>query len=230
MAFSSSEQPSASVDRWSSLVYADSNCNGRLDQGEAVLTGAVSVQAGQQLCLVLKVNSPAGLNGGARNQSTLLALETYQPAPVWGAVVNRLSRTDVSTVGSAQGGVLSLLKRVRRVATCPSTAADTQPFATTNQAQPGQFVEYQLQFSNPSAGPLTAIRISDSVPTYTVFRSASCDSLPSGLQSCQVVRQPAVGGTGAVQWDMTDSPAPAPAIGLQPGASGSVVFCVQIQS
>lgn len=228
--FSSSDQPSSSKDSWSSLIYGDSNCNGRLDTGEALQTGAVSVQAGQQLCLLLKVNSPAGLGVGARNLSTLQAQETYQPAPAWGALVSRLSRLDVSTIVSAQGGTLSLLKQVRRVAGCPSTAADTQPFATSNQAQPGQYVEYQLVYSNNSAGPLTAIRLSDSVPAYTLYRSAACGSLPSGLQACNLVRQPAVGGSGALQWDMTDAPVSAPAVGLQPGGSGSVVFCVQIQN
>jgi len=228
--FSSSDQPSDSADRWSSLIYSDSNCNGRLDAGDALLAGALSVQAGQQLCLLLKVNSPAGLGVGARNLSTLQALESYQPAPVWGAVVNRLSRLDVSTIGSAQGGTLNLLKQVRRVASCPSTAADTQPFATVNQAQPGQYVEYQVVYSNNSAGPLTSIRLSDSVPAYTVYRSAACGSVPAGLQACKLTQQPVPGGTGALLWEMTDAPASAPAVGLQPGGSGSVVFCVQIQN
>jgi len=227
--FSSSDQPSSSTDRWSSLIYSDSNCNGRLDSGEVGLTGAVSVQAGQQLCLLLKVNSPAGLGASARNLSTLQALETYQPAPVWGAVVNRLSRVDVSTIGSAQGGTLSLFKQVRRVESCPSTAADTQAFATSNQAQPGQYVEYQVVYSNNSAGPLTAIRLSDSVPAYTQYRSAACGPLPAGLQSCTLVQQPAVGATGSLLWELADAPATAAAVGLQPGASGAVVFCVQIQ-
>jgi len=231
VAFSSSDQPSNSADRWSSLIYGDGNCNGRLDAGESVLTGAISVQAGQQLCLLLKVNSPAGLSVGARDESTLEALEVFQPQPTSGpGLVNRLTRVDVSTIGSAQGGTLSLLKQVRRVASCPSTAADTQPFATTNQAQPGQYVEYQLVYSNNSAGPLTTIRLSDSVPAYTVYRSAACGTVPTGLLSCNLVRQPVVGGSGALQWDMTDAPASAPASGLQPGGSGSVVFCVQIQN
>ena len=212
------------------MLYSDSNCNGRLDAGELALGGgAINVQAGQQLCLLLKVNSPAGLIVGAYNKSTLLALESYQAVPLAGAVQNSLSRQDISAIGVAQGGALSLLKQVRRVASCPSTAADAQPYATTNQAQPGQYVEYQLVYSNNSAGPLTAIRLSDSVPAYTVYRSAGCGPVPTGLLSCDLVRQPAAGGSGALQWDMTDAPSGAPAVGLQPGGSGAVVFCVQIQ-
>jgi len=228
--FSSSDQPSGANDKWSSVLYSDSNCNGRLDAGELALGGgAINVQAGQQLCLLLKVNSPAGLIVGAYNKSTLLALESYQAVPLAGAVQNSLSRQDISAIGVAQGGALSLLKQVRRVASCPSTAADAQPYATTNQAQPGQYVEYQLVYSNNSAGPLTAIRLSDSVPAYTVYRSAGCGPVPTGLLSCDLVRQPAAGGSGALQWDMTDAPSGAPAVGLQPGGSGAVVFCVQIQ-
>ena len=227
--FASSEQPSADTDRWSSVLYADANCNGRLDAGDGVLSGAVSVQPGQQLCLLLKVSSPAGLAAGARNLSTLQALETYQPAPVWGVWMNRLTRVDVSTIGAAQGGNLNLLKQVRRVASCPSTGADTLPFATTNQAQPGQYVEYQLVYSNLSAGPLTAIRLSDSVPAYTRYRSAACGAVPAGLQGCTLVKQPAVGGVGSLLWELADAPATASVVGLQPGGSGVVVFCVQIQ-
>ena len=99
-----------------------------------------------------------------------------------------------------------------------------------NQAQPGQYVEYQVVYSNNSAGPLTSIRLSDSVPAYTVYRSAGCGTVPSGLQACKLTQQPAPGGTGALQWDLSDAPASALAVGLQPGSSGSVMFCVQIQS
>lgn len=229
--FSSSDQPSGANDKWSSVLYSDSNCNARLDAADAALGGgSINVQAGQQLCLLLRVYSPAGLIVGANNKSTLLALESYQPLPLAGAVQNRLSRQDISAIGVAQGGSLSLFKQVRLVNSCPSTASDTQPFAASNQAQPGQYVEYQLVYSNNSAGPLTAIRLSDSVPAYTRYRSGACGAVPAGLQSCTLVQQPAVGGTGTLLWELADAPPTAVAVGLQPGGSGAVVFCVQIQN
>lgn len=224
--FSTSDQPSQAGAVWGSVIYLDSQCNAGLDGADTVLTGPVTVTAGQVVCLLVKVNSPSSALSGSSDQTTLSATETLQPTPQLGSVVKVQTRSDITTVGAQTSGSLVLLKEVRKVGSCPSTSADTLPFAASNSAMPGSFLEYRLNYTNQAPGPVTGIQISDSVPAYTGFQSAGCDALPSGLASCTLTQQPAVGSTGALVWQLGDSTM-AP-VGLQSGGHGSVVFCVRL--
>ncbi|MDD0839590.1 hypothetical protein PSQ40_13475 [Curvibacter sp. HBC61] len=224
--FSTSDQPSQSGSSWNSTLYLDGQCNASLDGADSVLSGPVTVTAGQTVCLLVRVFSPATAQGGSQDQTTLTATETLQPTPQIGPVVRVQTRTDITTVGASASGSLVLVKEVRKVATCPSTGADTLPFTAGNSAMPGNFLEYRLSFTNQASGPVTGIQISDMVPAYTGFQSAGCDALPSGLASCTLTQQPAVGSTGALVWQLSDNTT-AP-VGLQSGGRGSVVFCVRL--
>ncbi|MDD0815803.1 hypothetical protein PSQ39_14290 [Curvibacter sp. HBC28] len=224
--FSTADQPSPSGAPWTSTLYLDNQCNASLDASDTVLNGPVSVTAGQTVCLLVRVFSPASAASGSTDQTTLTATETYQPTPQVGSVVRAQTKVDVTTVGVNASGALTLLKEVRKVATCPSTVADTLPFSASNTAMPGSFLEYRLSYANGSSGPVTGIQISDAVPAYTGFQSAGCGTLPQGLASCTVTDQPALGATGPLVWKLTDNSA-AP-IGLQSGGSGSVLFCVRL--
>ncbi|MDD0812202.1 hypothetical protein PSQ20_17765 [Curvibacter sp. RS43] len=224
--FSTADQPSQSGAPWTSTVYLDSQCNAGLDASDAVLTGPVSVTAGQTVCLLVRVFSPASAAHGSTDSTTLTATETYQPTPQLGPVVRVQTKADVTTVGVNASGALTLVKEVRKVASCPSTPSDTLPFSASNTAMPGSFLEYRLSYANGSSGAVTGIQIADTVPAYTGFQSAGCGTLPNGLAACSVTDQPALGATGPLVWKLTDSSA-AP-IGLQSGGSGSVVFCVRL--
>ena len=81
-----------------------------------------------------------------------------------------------------------------------------------------------------TATPLTGIKLFDTVPPYTQFKSALCLTLPArGITGCTATAQPTVGSSGgSLGWTMTDATS-AP-IGLQPLDAGSVSFCVQVQS
>lgn len=224
--FSTSDQVSQNGGSWNSTVYLDAQCNATLDGADSVLSGAVTVTAGQTVCLLVRVFSPASAPGGSRDQTTLTATETLQPTPQVGPVVRVQTRSDVTTLGASASGSLVLVKEVRKVATCPSTGADTLPFTAGNSAMPGSYLEYRLSFTNQAQGPVTGIQISDTVPAYTGFQSAACDALPSGLASCTLTQQPAVGSTGPLMWQLGDNTT-AP-VGLQSGGRGSVVFCVRL--
>lgn len=226
--FSTADQPSQSGAPWTSTLYLDSQCNAGLDASDTVLTGPVSVTPGQTVCLLVRVFSPASAANGSTDQTTLTATETYQPTPQVGPVVRVQTKTDVTTVGVNASGAVTLVKEVRKVASCPSTLSDTLPFSASNTAMPGSFLEYRLSYTNGSSGPVTGIQIADTVPAYTGFQSAGCGALPNGVAACSVTDQPALGATGPLVWKLTDSSS-AP-IGLQSGGSGSVVFCVRLSN
>jgi uncharacterized repeat protein (TIGR01451 family) len=130
------------------------------------------------------------------------------------------------------GDYNTLLKEFRNVTACPADAAssisNTTAYDTRGRANPGQFLEYRLRYSNSTSAPLTNLKINDAVPSFTQFVGALCLVLPTtGISACTIT-QPAAGATdGGIVWTMADA-ANAP-IGLQPLASGSVGFCVKVQ-
>ncbi|MBK7299339.1 MAG: hypothetical protein IPI79_02315 [Moraxellaceae bacterium] len=117
---------------------------------------------------------------------------------------------------------LVLVKKVRGVSSCPSTVADVNPFTTNNQALPNSLIEYQITYSNPSSGVVSNVEINDMTPSFTTFRSASCQVTPSSVL-CSVGTSPTVGNTGAISWILANNPT-----GLGSGQSGDVRFCVRV--
>ena len=67
------------------------------------------------------------------------------------------TRTDTTTVGAAAGAGLTLAKTVRNV---------TQGGAagTTGTARPNDVLEYTITYTNTSAGPVSAIVVTDATP------------------------------------------------------------------
>lgn len=198
------------------MVYLDNNCNALLDGGDTQITSAINVVADQVLCLVQKVQSPANGNNGAQDISTLSANFVYA-AP--SAISDNFSQPDTTIIMDSG---LVLLKKVREVGSCPSTGADLNPFTTNNQALPNAFIEYQITYSNPSAGTVSNIDIHDMTPSFTTFRSAACQTTPSSVL-CSVASAPSVGGVGNLHWAFTNNP-----VGLGAGQSGEVRFCVRV--
>lgn len=195
--FTTSAVATPAVGGWAETLYRDTNCNGQLDSGEAQITGAITVIASQQVCLIVKEFVPGSAPVNAENVVTLKATTAYTNAnPALTAIV--LS-TDTTTV--IQQGALTLSKQVNNV-TQGGTAG------TSNNALPGNVLQYQLTLYNAGSKPLTQVVVNDATPAYTTFTSATCpatSSLPAGLTACAVSTQPAVGGQGAIVWTFTGS-------------------------
>lgn len=230
--FSSADNPVPGGLSWSSVLYLDANCNGVLDAADNLITGPLPVSAGQQVCILDKVNSPAGAIEGAKNVTVVSATETWTvPTLSPGSQVHVLKNTDTTTLGLSG---LSLLKEVRKLSACPVDAAasiaNSTPYVASGSALPGDFLEYRLTYVNNTTAPLTGIEIHDAVSVYTLYVRGLCLTLPgTGISGCSVTQQPAANATsGPVVWTLTDaSTAP---IGLQPLASGSVSFCLRVQN
>ncbi len=198
--FSTSATAAPGVAGWAESIYQDSNCNGLLDSGEPALTAPLTVTAGQTVCVLVKEFVPANAPLNAQNRVLLSATFGYSNASP--ALAATATRTDTTTV-SASGAVL-LSKLVSNLT--QGTAA-----GTSNNAVPGDTLQYQLTVSNPGSTPISQLTINDSTPAFTRFVSAACPataSLPATLSACTVSRQPAVGAQGALLWTFTGSLAP----------------------
>jgi len=207
--FSLAGSATPSAPAWTEVLYQDSNCNGVLDSGEPQMAGSLSVSAGQKLCLIVKVSTPAGAAAGAQSTASLSAAFLYTNASP--ALAATLTASDVTTVGAP--GTLSLTKLV-------SNLTQGGAAATAVSANPGDTLQYTLTATNNGAQSLATLVINDATPAFTTFVSAACPaSLPPGISACSVSTQPAVGAGGALQWTFTGSLA----------ASGSLAVTYQVK-
>jgi uncharacterized repeat protein (TIGR01451 family) len=179
---SSAAAPYSSAFVWNEVLYRDSNCNGVIDAGEPLLTGSVSLSAGQGLCVLVKEFVPLGAPLNALNKVTISAQF------VSGSVSSTLSRSDTTTVGQTPD--MPLVKSVDKTS-----------------ALPGSLLTYVLTFTNVSTGLLSNIVVNDATPSFTVFVSAGCGVLPLSLTGCSIIA-PAVGATGNVRFTYTGTLAP----------------------
>lgn len=187
---------------WVQILVRDLNCNGAVDSGEPIIEGnALTVEAGEEICLVVKVSSPPNAGYGARHAVVVNALLDYANS----ALTETMSREDVTTVGPTSSSGLVLVKAVDK---------------TT--ARPGEVLTYTVTYTNSGAEDLTDLFIDDRTPAYTVLAEASAyvTPLPDSL-TVGTITEPAVGASGSIRWTFGGV--------LTPGASGSVVFKVKVQ-
>jgi uncharacterized repeat protein (TIGR01451 family) len=184
------------------ILYQDTNCNGLLDSGEPVITGALTTVAGTNLCIIMKVSIPSGAPFNSTDTTTITANFTYTNASP--ALTATYTVTDSTTVGTGTNAGLRLEKVVDKAS-----------------ALPGANLTYTVTFINDSTSPISNLKINDNTPSYTTFVSAACGSpLPNSLTGCSITA-PTVGQTGAIQWTFTGT--------LAPSQTGTVSFVVKIQ-
>ncbi len=189
---------------WLQSIVVDTNCNGVVDGGEAVVGGAVAMTAGQTICLIVRDAMPAGVANGAQDVVTLTATMTYANATP--SLAQAVARTDTTTVSTAT--LLQLAKQVRNL-------TQGGAFATANGAAPNDLLEYQVTVTNPAGSAVSVLVVNDTTPTYTAFDSAACPgTLPTGVTACTVTTQPASGGQGAVQWTFSGTLAASGTLGM----------------
>jgi uncharacterized repeat protein (TIGR01451 family) len=205
--FTLASQPPSALPQWAALLYRDADCKGTIDGSDAPLQGAITLKAGESVCLVVRdlVPQSAALNVSNQHQLAANFVASEGVGYTWASVPN----LDVTTVGAATGSGLTLTKAVRNLTTGSG-------YDTNGQALPGQTLQYRLTFQNDTPYPITSVQVNDYLPAYAVFIAAACRTVPSGM-SCAVSKSPAAGATsGAIQWSLTGA--------VPPGASGEVSF------
>lgn len=198
------EQQPANNQPWQSLVYVDSNCNAQLDQGESLLTSR-TIKANEKVCLIQRVISPTTAQGGDRFIASFKVngKATYSSA----TAKESNSVNDITTIGTAG---LSISKLVRKTTACPAPTNNTTPFTVSNQAAKGDYLEYQMTYTNNSNKNLVDVVLKDSVPVGTVYGTMSCTAT-----GCQTEAN-----AGQLKWTI-------PGV-LAPKQKGQVGFCVRI--
>lgn len=203
------QQPANNADQpWQSVIYLDSDCNGKVDVGETVLTGARTINPVQPICVVHRVNVPINASAGAQQ---VVSLQANGTATSLNIPVTSNTVTDTTLVGSAG---LDMKKGVRVVSSCPSTVNDTNAFVTANQARNGNFLEYEITYRNNSTKNLVDVMVKDSVPTGMVYKSQTCNTTPT-----EITCTPTQSGN-SLRWSMSGK--------LPPATSGTVRYCVSI--
>jgi uncharacterized repeat protein (TIGR01451 family) len=184
---------------WAQVLVRDLNCNGVIDPGEPVIDGvALAVAADEEICLLLKDSSPPNTGYGARLATVITAVLDYANSPL----DETLSRGDVTTIGPATSSGLQLVKAVDKTA-----------------AAPGEIITYTVTYTNAGSENLTQLFIDDRTPAYTRFVSASFGVTPPGLVNDDI-NAPAPNEVGTLRWTFTGE--------LTPGASGTIIFEVQV--
>lgn len=225
--------PTPPNDGWADVLYRDLDCDAQLASSDAIIDPRtdLDVLAGEQICLIHKQSVPAATNNGDRNIVTVNAELNHANAQP--ALNARYTRKDLSTVG--QMGVLELIKEVRRTAAnCVPLPAPGGDWMSSNQAQPGSWLQYRVTYRNIGPEPLTNLVINDSTPAFTRFHDASCGTAtPEGL-TCMAPSAnatppsaPRPGTTGLLRWEFQDKAGKTG--GLMGGATGNVDFCVQVE-
>ena len=207
---------------WTDTLYRDSNCNGVLDSGEAAqpVTG-VAVQAGDSVCLLVKVFAPADAPLDALHSRPLLASQAFTGTGLQAQV-------QVRDTTRLSAGKLRLEKQVRNIGPdgVQGTADDVDSSdGTANQAAPGDVLRYRLIFSNQGAKALAEVTVNDSTPAFSALNAAAvCPAaLPDDLSGCSLSTPDGSNGPGyegALQWLFSGQ--------LLPGNQGVVRYDVRV--
>ena len=205
---------------WSSLLYRDANCDGRLDGGGAPIVAPFDVVAGERVCLLVRVSAPANAPADARHVSTLTASYAFaDPAALGHALASESRRVDVTTALAAARGRLVLAKVV-------SNLSEGGAELLANAADTGDVLRYGVTFENTGGGPLSDLRINDATPAFTgIAAPVTCPAtLPSTLGGC-TVQVPAPGSNvagyeGPIEWRFSGT--------LEAGGRGELSFDVTI--
>ncbi|WP_419206867.1 GEVED domain-containing protein [Photobacterium leiognathi] len=199
---------------WSAILFIDNNCNGELDSGDNQVVNPVATTAGSSICLISKVQSPSNAPANSNYNYDIEADMTF----VNSAVTRELTDTDTVRVTFTGSGELTIEKTVQNI-------TEGTPPGTTNNAKPGDILEYVIIFNNFSNADISDVKLFDSTPEFTELNQAvlcSDATVPTGL-GCSVSTTDGTnqaGYEGNIQWEMTGT--------MTAGSTGQVKYRVKV--
>ncbi len=199
---------------WSAILFIDNNCNGELDSGDNQVVNPVATTAGSSICLISKVQSPSNAPANSNYNYDIEADMTF----VNSAVTRELTDTDTVRVTFTGSGELTIEKTVQNI-------TEGTPPGTTNNAKPGDILEYVIIFNNFSNADISDVKLFDSTPEFTELNQAvlcSDATVPTGL-GCSVSTADGTnqaGYEGNIQWEMTGT--------MTAGSTGQVKYRVKV--
>ncbi|CEO41782.1 GEVED domain-containing protein [Photobacterium kishitanii] len=206
---------------WNQILYLDDNCNGELDVGvDGPVTNPIAVSANgtTQVCVLVKVIVPENVPLHAVYNYQLNADMVFSSS----TVTRQLSDVDTVKVSFNGAGELEIEKTVKNI-----TQADGE--SRSNQALPGDVLEYKVYFINNGSGPIDTVRIYDAVPEYSqLSQIISCTSpatlLPSSITACSIITADGantMGYEGGIEWQFGGT--------LLPAERGYVTYRVTVK-
>jgi len=202
---------------WSSILYKDTNCNGKLEaiEGSTPINANLTTTANTPICLINKVYAPADVKANERYTNVITARFNFNNNVLAGT--KTLTTTDLSNAAAnddLQGhSRLELIKKVENIT--QGTSATT----TQNQAKSGDTLKYSIHYKNTGTGVITDLKINDTVPAFTVLKGLpTCQlPLPASLTNCTAQRK-----DDDIQWIFGINDV------LKGGAEGVVTYQVTI--
>ncbi len=170
------------------------------------------------MCVLVKVIVPENVPLHAVYNYQLNADMVFSSS----TVTRQLSDVDTIKVSFNGAGNLKAEKTVKNI-----TQADSE--SRSNQALPGDVLEYKIYFINNGSGPIDTVRIYDAVPEYSqLSQIISCTSpatlLPSSITACSIITADGantMGYQGGIEWQLGGT--------LLPAERGYVTYRVTVK-
>lgn len=179
---------------FTSVVYHDVNGNGLVDVGEPVVTNLDNIgplAPGAQVKLLVRVFADNTVSVPLVNVTTITATTTN--GTYTDAVPAVVSATDQSTVVE---GDVTVTKLQALDAVAPFNSPDNPYQASNLTAPPGRVILYQIKVKNTGTGTVTAVVVSDTVPTHTTYLKDATYFAVTNVGT--ITAEPANGATGAL--------------------------------
>ena len=190
---------------WLSTIFADTDGNGLLSSADQALTAPWSLAAGESRSFFVRVSAPADAVNLQRNSTNIQAR--------WNGNSESIQIVDQTTVSTTN---VTILKEQAVDVGCDGAPDAGSDFATSEiSVEPGNnCVIYRLTALNRGQEPSFNVKIHDSTPSFTVYRTpATCSRTP-----CWIV-EPGEEQTGVINAE-TDQ--------LLPGDSFFLEFSVRL--
>ncbi|WP_422490614.1 hypothetical protein [Endozoicomonas sp. ALE010] len=185
---------------WQSLVYHDTNSDGRIDGDDPLIQGEFSLPAKETRQLIVKVFAPASASPGSENITTLTARFGGQQSM---AVTN----------SSMANNAIVVITKIQAEWDC-SSSLPTHFSNETFPVKPGECVVYKLTATNQGSEPVHNVVIYDKATDFTRLHNLH------GLPEMSDGGEHGVSGqTINATWSQ----------GLMPGQSVCLKFGIQIQ-
>ncbi len=166
----------SSISAWGVTLYQDSSCSGAYSSSMPVLSNAVAVTQGSDVCFVVRATVPAGVAMGTSYSLPLQAVLTYDTL----SLAETLSTTATTAVSSTP---VLLTKQVRNV-TANGAAG------TSSNAKSGETLEYTVTFINMGTALVRNIVINEATTNWTTLANATVTTtLPAGM-TCSSMKTP----------------------------------------
>ena len=190
---------------WLSAIFADTDGNGVLSSADQIFSTPWSLASGENMSFFVRVSAPADAVNLQRNTTTIQAQ--------WNGNSESIQIVDLTTVSTTH---VTILKEQAVDMGCDGAPDAGSNFAASEiSVEPGNnCIVYRLTALNRGQEPSFNVKIHDSTPPFTVYRtSASCSRNP-----CWIV-EPTNEEAGAINAE-TDQ--------LLPGDSFFLEFSVRL--